>query len=388
MTDELDRALAAAVTAGIPGVAAGVTTRDGLTYTGAAGVRAFGSDVAFTADTVCAIYSTTKAITATAVLQLVERGQLDLDAPAKAYTPALGELQVLTGFADDGVPQLRPPRRDITARMLLTHTAGFGYDFFNPQYRRLADERDQPAVVTATEAALRTPLLFDPGAEWEYGSNVDWAGQVVEGVTGKRLGEVFAERIFDPLDMGDTAFTLTPAMRTRLGRIHQRNPDGSVRVSRFELPAAPEVHMGGHGLYSTALDFLKFVRMWLADGAAPDGTRVLAPETVATAFGNQLSEGMTIRRLPGIVAALAHDNEFFPGLPKGWSLLAMVNLAGAPTGRRAGANAWAGLANSYFWIDRRAGIGGFWTAQLLPFADPLSLQAYLDFESTAYRALR
>lgn len=210
----------AQVTTGEPrvaGVVAIATDRDSNLYEGAAGVRTLGDDTAMTTDTVCAIFSTTKAVAGTACLQLVERGELDLDAPATTYLPELGELPVLTGFAADGTPQLRAPRHAITTRMLLLHTAGFGYDFFNESYRRLAREQGQPHITAATRAALRTPLLFDPGERWEYGSSIDWAGQVVEAITGQRLGEVLRERVFEPLGMDSTSFTLTDEMRTRLG---------------------------------------------------------------------------------------------------------------------------------------------------------------------------
>ena len=211
----------------VPGVVAMATDRNGNLYEGAAGKRMLGPDGAdMTTDTVFAIFSTTKAITGTAVLQLVEDGKLDLDAPAKNYAPEIGKARVLEGFDAAGEPKLRPPKRDVTTRMLLLHTAGFGYDFFNEQYNRLAQEHGQPSVITSSKAALTTPLLFDPGEKWEYGSNIDWAGQVVEGVTGKRLGEVMQERIFAPLGMTSSGFTLTPSMRCSLARIDQREADG------------------------------------------------------------------------------------------------------------------------------------------------------------------
>ena len=154
--------------------------------------------------------------------------------------------------------------------MLLLHTAGLGYDFFNESYLRLATERGQPSVVSASKASITTPLLFDPGEAWEYGSNIDWAGQVIEGITGRRLGEVMQARIFEPLGMTSTGFRLTADMRTRLARVHQRAPDGTLTaLPDFELPQDPEVHMGGHGLYSTAPDYARFIRMWLNDGAGP-----------------------------------------------------------------------------------------------------------------------
>ncbi len=369
---------------GVPGVAAVVTDRAGNLFQGAAGKRALGGEADMTPDSVFAIFSTTKAITGTVALQLVEEGRLDLDAPARAYAPAIGELQVIEGFEADGTPRLRAPKRDITTRMLLLHTAGFAYDFFNETYHRLAREQGQPSVITSSFASLRTPLLFDPGEAWEYGTNIDWAGQVIEGITGYRLGDVMKTRVFERLGMEDTAFTMTPAMRERRVTMHQRDSSGVLTpLGDFELPQDPEVHMGGHGLYSTALDYAKFIRMWLNDGDGPHG-RVLKPETVAMAERNGLGD-MKIKALPGVIPSLSNDAEFFPGMPKSWALTFMINDEDAPTGRPAGSLAWAGLANLYYWIDRKNGIGGFWATQILPFADPASVGFYLELESEVYR---
>lgn len=371
----------------VPGVVAAVTDRDGDLYSGVAGLRALGGDAPMTPGTVFALFSTTKAITATAVLQLVEDGRLDLDAPDAAYAPAIGALQVLDGFDPQGRPRLRAPKRAVTTRMLLLHTAGFGYDFFNEAYLRLATEQGQPSVITALRASIETPLLFDPGERWEYGTSMDWAGQVVEGITGQRLGEVMAERIFAPLGMTDTGFALTPSMRARLATMHQRDADGTLApLPDFALPQEPEVQMGGHGLYSTVTDYSRFLRLWLNDGMGPHGP-VLRPETVRMAAGNGLG-ALKIRPLPGVIPALSNDAEFFPGMPKSWAMSFMVNEEPAPTGRPAGALSWAGLANLYYWIDRENGLAGFWATQILPFADAASVGGYLDFETAAYRALR
>jgi methyl acetate hydrolase len=375
------------------------TDRSENIYEGARGERVVDGGVGFTTDTVCAIFSTTKAIGGTACLQLVEEGKLDLDAPAKRYVPRLGEIQVLDGFDGDGQPILRPPVRDITTRHLLTHTAGFAYDFFNETYSRLADRHGQPWVVDASYACMETPLLFDPGEHWEYGSGTDWAGQVVEGITGKRLGDVLEERVLGPLGMDSTAFTLTPSMRERLATIHARDRDGSlIPLDGFELPSDPEVQMAGHGLYGTAGDYAKFIRMWLNDGAGSDGTQILSPETVEMAVRNHLPEGMHIKMLPGVRATetakgilpvsnprLSNDAEFFPGMPKTWALTFMINEEEAPTGRPAGALSWAGLANLYYWIDRHNGLGGFWATQIFPFADPTSAGGFLHFEKAVYQ---
>lgn len=376
----------------VPGVVAMVTDREKDIFVGAAGRRRLGRDAPetenmsdeMTDDTVFAIFSTTKAIGGTAVMQCVEDGLLDLDAPAKTYVPEIAELQVLEGFDADGKPQFRPPRSDITTRQLMLHTAGLGYDFFSENYKRMAEEHGQPSVVSGTKAAILTPLLFDPGARWEYGSNIDWAGQVVEAIRGKRLGEVLRERVFAPLGMTDIAFTRTPSMKARTATIHARLDDGGLDpMDGFALPDDPEVDMAGHGLYASVPEYMKFIRMWLNDGAGPHG-RVLKPETVEAAVRNGLQPYQKVTLLHSVMPSLSNDAEFFPGLPKSWSYTFMVNEEEAPTGRPAGAIGWAGLANCFYWIDRRNGVGGYWATQILPFADAVSFGGYLDFETAVY----
>ncbi|WFU15951.1 serine hydrolase domain-containing protein [Bradyrhizobium sp. CB3481] len=370
----------------VPGVVAMVTDRHRNIYEGAAGKRRLDQPADMTTDSIFAIFSTTKAITGTAVLQLVEEGKLDLDAPARRYAPEIGKLQVIEGFTANGEPMLRAPKRDITTRMLMVHTAGLSYDFINHTYGRLAQERGQPSVITASKACLMTPLLFDPGERWEYGTNLDWCGQIVEAITGSRLGDVFKSRIFEPLGMQDTTFELTDAMRKKLAGIHARNADGSLTPMDFELPAEPEVHMGGHGLYGTIDDYMRFIRMWLNDGMGEHG-RVLKAETVRMAEKNHLGESK-VTPITGVIASLCNDAEFFPGQSKSWALTFMINDEEAPTGRPAGALGWAGLANLFYWIDRRNGFGGFWATQILPFGDPASFIGYMNFESAFYASLR
>lgn len=370
----------------VPGVVAMVTDRDRDIYAGAKGERRL-DGTPMTEDTVFAIFSTTKAIAGTTALQCVEEGLLDLDAPAKEYAPALGNLQVIDGFDSAGQPILRAPKSDVTTRQLLLHTGGFGYDFFSENYKRLAEEHGQPSVVSGSRAAIETPLLFDPGERWEYGTNIDWVGQVVEGIRGKRLGDVMRERVFDQLGMSTIAFTRTDAMKAETATIHARGEDmGLTPMDDFALPDNPEVDMGGHGLYGTVPEYMKFIRMWLNDGNGPNG-RVLKPETVEWAVQGGLVPPQKVTMLTGVIPSLSNDAEFFPGLEKDWSYTFMVNKEEAPTGRPAGSIGWAGLANSFYWIDRKNGVGGYWATQILPFGDPVSFVGYLDFETAVYQAM-
>ena len=381
----LERVLCGAVEQenGVPGVVAMATDRDGNFYEGAAGERELGGGEAMTTDTVFAIFSCTKAITGVAVMQLVEEGVLGLDDPAKEYAPEIAEIQVLEGFDDAGEPRVRPPASDVTVGQLMLHTAGFGYDFFNHDLVQYGEKRDVPSVVSASQASLNSALLFDPGERWEYGSNIDWVGKVVEGARGKRLGEVMRERIFGPLGMDDTAITMSDSMRSSRASMHQRGEDGTLTpLPDFELPQDPEQHMGGHALYGTVGDYMKFIRMVLNDGVG-----VLRPETVERMTQDGLG-GMKIKLLPGAIPTLSNDAEFFPGMPKSWGYTFMINDEDAPTGRPAGELGWAGLANLFYWIDRTNGIGGFWATQILPFADPISFGGYMEFETAVYSGLR
>jgi CubicO group peptidase (beta-lactamase class C family) len=382
-----DALLRSAVASGdVPGVVALATTRNGPIYEGGFGERVLGGGAAMTPDTVVWIASMTKAITGTAAMQLVEQGRLALDRPASEVVPALAEVEVLDGFDDSGRPVTRPPARPITLRHLLTHTAGFSYEIWQQPIIRYQEAKGLPGIISCENAALRTPLLFDPGERWEYGINIDWAGKMVEAVSGQKLSAYMKANIFEPLQMRDTAFKITDDMRGRLAKIHQRGDgDRFDALIDLEIPQEPEFEMGGGGLYGTVPDYAKFVRMILNQGAA-DGRRVLKPETVAAMSANQMGD-CRVCEVKTAMPALSNDAEFFPGMPKTWGLSFMINTERAPTGRSPGSLAWAGLANTYFWIDPAAGVGGVYATQVLPFADKKSLPLFFDFERTVYEHL-
>ena len=274
------------------------------------------------------------------------------------------------------------PRRDITTRMLLLHTAGFGYDFFNAEYRRLVKEHGYVVVGAATQDSLRFPLLFDPGDRWTYGMNTDWAGRVVEAIEGRTLGDVLASDVLAPLGMVSTSFALDADKRARMAGFFRRKDERLVPARTPPLPAAPEIHMGGHGLFSTAADYLRFLRAWLNEGQGDHG-RILRPDTVARASLDGLG-GRKVHRLISVAPALTHDVEMFADQSKSWGLAFMVNDEPASTGRAAGTLSWAGLSNVFFWVDPASGIGGIWATQLLPFMDPDAWAGFLAFEATVY----
>ncbi len=344
---------------GAPGVVAMATDRHANFYEGCAGKRALGHEQPMTLDSVMALFSTTKAMTGVCLMQLVEEGRVRLDDAAKQYVPEIAELQVLDGFDADGRPRTRAPKRDITVRDLILHTSGLCYEFFSADDLRYRTAHGIPTVVSSTFASVRTVLLHDPGEAWTYGVGIDWLGRVVEQQRGQRLGAVMAERIWAPLGMADIGFTLTEPMKERRALLHDRAQDGQLTpLPDLILPQPPEMDMGGHALYASVGEYMKFIRMFLNDGAGPHG-RVLKAETVEQMAQNGLPNNLTSGGWKTSIPSLANDGEFDPGITKTWAYTFQRNEEPAATGRPAGSLSWAGLANLFYWIDRKNGIGGF-----------------------------
>ena len=370
---------------GSPGVVAMATNRQENFYEGAAGSRELGKDGAMTTDSVLALFSTTKALAGACLMQLVEEGKVSLSDPAGAYVPEIDELQVLDGFDATGQPRTRPPKRRITINDLMLHTSGLCYEFFSNDDLKFRAAQGIPTVVSCTHASIRTVLLHDPGAAWTYGVNMDWVGLIIENIRGKRLGDVMRQRVFEPLDMKDMAFTMSESMAQRRATIHDRAIDGKLTpLPELSLPQPPEMDCGGHGLYGTVGEYMKFIRMMLNDGAGPNG-RVLKAETVAAMCKDGLADmGLSAGGWTTSVPSLSNTGEFFPGTGKGWGYTFMTNREDTPSGRPTGSLMWAGLANCFYWIDRKNGIGGYWGTQILPFQDAASYPGFVEFETAVY----
>ncbi len=361
---------------GLPGAVVAAVTPSGESLTLAVGARGLDDPAPMPPDALFWIASMTKAVTAVAALQLVGEGRIGLDEPLGRRLPELEAPQVLEGFGADGAPRLRPARRPVTLRHLLTHTCGLAYDFTNPDVARWALQTGSSLAGRDPPPGL--PLVFDPGEGWAYGYGLDFAGRLVERLTDKDLGSVFAERIFAPLGMVDTGFSPTPAQRARTAPMHRRATDGSVAAAPFGMPDPPYFQMGGGGLFSTAGDYLRFLKALLAKDE-----RLLPAEQMGLLLTSQLSEPR-----PGVLTSavpqLSNDFDAFPGRPTGWSLGFLVNLEPGPAGRAAGSLAWAGLSNCYYWLDPSHGAAGVMMAQLLPFADPGALSLFERFERAVY----
>jgi CubicO group peptidase (beta-lactamase class C family) len=384
-TTSIDDLLRRAVDSGaVPGVVAMAATAQKVIYSAAFGRRWLPDGPPMTIDTIFWIASMTKAITSTAAMLLVERERLTLDGSIATALPELAEPHVLEGFSANGDPSLRAAAKPISLRHLLTHTSGFGYDIWNADLARYRDRMGIPELISGRNSALNMPLVCDPGDRWEYGIGIDWAGKAIERISGKVLQSYFDENLFRPLGMNNTGFELTGERRNHLAAIHARRDDGSLEQITFDLPQEPEFQQGGSGLYGTAEDYLAFQRMFLREGRSGN-VEVLRPETVRLMGRNHIGRSqvkMLKRSMP-----FSNDAEFFPGAEKKWGLAFMLNTEPVPGGRSANSLAWAGLANTYCWIDPVKKVAGVFLTQILPFFDAKAVDLFYQFERATYASL-
>jgi methyl acetate hydrolase len=370
----------------VPGVVAMAATDQGIFYEGTFGTRNLAAGPMMTPDTVFRIASMTKAVTSVAAMQLVEQGKLRLDDPVPNIDPALGAPQVLEGFDASGAPRLRPARRPITLKHLLTHTAGFSYEQWDANTSRYVKATGMPSTSTGKVASLRMPLAFDPGERWEYGVNLDWVGLLVEATSGQKLDVYFRENIFAPLGMKDTGFATTPEQRARQVTVHQRQTDGSLAPQPLETPFTPEFWAGGGGLYSTAADYMTFLQA-LLHGGNFNGARILRPETVALMGQNHIGD-IEAGILKTTDARRSVDVDFFPGASLKWGLAYMINAQAGPNGRSPGSLTWAGIFNTHYWIDPARRVTGLIMTQILPFGDVPAMRLYGQYERAVYDYLK
>jgi methyl acetate hydrolase len=384
----IDSALSAAVGGGrIAGLVAAAADEHDTIYQSSFGRKNISVSERMTTDAVFRIASMTKAITGACAMQLIEQGKLSLDQPAKEILPFLSDTRVLFGFDPQDRPLLRAPRTEITLRNLLTHTAGFVYDIWNDAMSRYVRITDLPPARSGKLLALTAPLNFDPGERWEYGINIDVVGRMVEIASGVDLETYMQRHIFAPLGMTDTSFNQRPDWDGRLTTVHSRQEDGSLEPV-IQPPAAVvdrEFYPGGGGLFSTASDYLRFLRA-LMNGGELDGNRILKPETVTLMAQNHMGD-LDVRPLPTQNPALSNPVDLFPDMRKKWGLTFLINTEAGPAGRSAGSLSWAGLQNTYFWLDPVKKIAGVLMTQTLPFADPTVLEALDAFESALYRSI-
>ncbi len=354
----------------IPAVAGMVADESKTLYSGAFG--------AAQTDGIYSIASMTKPITTVAALQLVEQGKVSLAEPVARHLPELAKLQVLEGFNGNGKPSLRPLRTPVTLQHLLTHTSGFCYDLWDRAAFRWAASKE------AAGYTKPGPLMFEPGKRWQYGEGLDWAGRLVEALSGVRLEAYFQEKILKPLAMEDTSYFLPPNKFERYATRYHRSASGALEANERQMPSAPKAFSGGGGLYSTAADYVRFMQMILNEGRGTNGARILQPKTVRSMMTNQigaLSAGKMKSYSPGASA----DVDMQPGHTEKWGLGFLINPTAYAGGRSAGSLAWAGMFNTFFWIDPSRRRCAVIMMQFLPFVDKDAVTMLSDFETSVYR---
>ena len=379
-TGEIDETLRAGIRRRkIPCVTAMVANADQTIYTGAFGTRDAASGKEVTPDSIFAIASMTKAITSTAAMQLVERGKLTLDEPVSKHLPELAKLEVLEGFDGAGKPMLRPARTPVALKHLLTHTSGFAYDTWDAD---MVKWNMLHPVPPGTVAPL-TPLVFEPGTRWQYGTSLDWTGKLVEAVSGQTLEAYFQANILGPLGMRDTSFLVPAEKFDRLVSNYTRQVDGSLKQNPRALPPPPKAFNGGGGLYSTAGDYVRFMQMILRKGRGMGRDPILQAKTVEMMSTNQTGN-LVAGRLKTSRPSISADVDFHPGYTDKYTYGFLLNPSAYAGGRSAGSLAWAGVDNTFYWIDPRKGICAAIMMQFLPFVDPEAVGMLRDLEHSVY----
>jgi len=352
----------------IPAVVAMASTAGETLYSGAFGIRD-GGGTPVTTDSIFAIASMTKAVTTVAALQLVEQGKVALDEPAAKHLPKLEKLDVLEGFDSAGKPILRPARTPITLKHLLTHTSGLCYDTWDEKMFRYAPHAAPDTV---------GPLMFEPGTRWQYGQGCDWAGRLVEAISGTTLEDYFQAKIFRPLAMDDTSYILPAAKFDRLVTRWTRENGGPLKPVERSMPKPPASFNGGGGLYSTAADYTRFMQMILRKGQG-----ILQPKTVESMMVNQIGSA-TAGKMRSFRPDVSADVDIQPGATEKWGLGFLINTTPYRGGRAAGSLAWAGLYNTFYWIDPESSRCAVILMQFLPFVDKEAVGMLDDFEHAVY----
>lgn len=363
----------------IPAVVGMVASESKTLYVGSFGKRD-ASGVPVRVDSIFQIASMTKAITSVAAMQLVEQGKVDLAEAVAGRLPQLANLDVLEGFDAAGKPSLRPAKTPLTLRHLLNHTSGLCYDTWDGNMFRYTSAKP------ATDPAKPGPLMFEPGKRWQYGQGVDWAGRLVETISGATLENYFQEKIFRPLGMEETSYILPAAKFNRLVSRYHRETSGDLQEDERKLPTPPTTFNGGGGLYSTAGDYVRFMQMILNHGTGFNNGRILQPKTVESMMTNQIGE-LTAGKMKSFKPNTSADVDIQPGHTEKWGLGFLINPTPYASGRSAGSLAWAGLYNTFYWIDPKRRRCAVILMQYLPFVDKEAIGLLDDFERVIYRNL-
>lgn len=318
-------------------------------------------------DTILAMASCTKLMTAIAVLQCVERGFFSLDEDVGRIVPELGEVAIVSGpVGGSGAPRLQPKKGPITLRHLLTHSSGSCYDQLDPlllQWR--ADRGEAPWSAATVESRCNSPLVFEPGTSWMYGMGADWAGKMVERVTGQTLEVYMSKHIWDPLHLKDTTFWPTQDMYDRMADLSMLDTTGkAVPLVGFDLINGSTDCLGGGGVFASPRDFMALLKAVMIEDS-----KLLKMQSYEELFTSQLSEPSK----QALQALLESDsglyNELGGNVPlsghKSWSLGGLLSLDRYPGWMGENTLLWQGMPNIRWFIDREVGLCGLVAPQLI-----------------------
>jgi CubicO group peptidase (beta-lactamase class C family) len=368
----------------VVGVSALVYERGKESYFGAFGLADRENNKPMTRDTVVQIFSMTKPVTGVALMQLYERGKFALDAPLATYLPEFAESRVYAGLDASGQPKYEPPKRPITVRDILRHTAGFHGDG-SPEavtaiYREVAARDPNLALPEVSARLARVPLSYQPGTQWKYSDAVDVQAYLVEKISGVPFDEYLKLHIFRPLGMSSTRHTILPTDpdRPQLAAVYTRNEDGTFTRQPDEEAfgfnsAAWPYKPGSFGLVSTLDDYMKFARMLLGGGKL-GRARILKPETVKLMATDAMPKEVT-------------EKSWLPSKGQvGFGIDFAVRIAPPKDATEAsgavGEFFWDGAASTLFWVDPKNDIAAVLFTQMRPF-DKVKL--HKTFRDAVYR---
>jgi CubicO group peptidase (beta-lactamase class C family) len=313
------------------------------------GVMDLQSNAPLKTDSIVRIFSMTKPITGVAMMMLYEEGKWRINDPISRYIPEFKDLKVFAGVGADGKPILEAPKHAPTMGELMSHTAGFTYGLFGASPVDKLYQADNPLAAPNLQEFInklsKLPLAYQPGEGWMYSVSVDVQGYIVEKLSGKTLGEFMRERIFNPLKMTDTAFSVPADKLGRVATIYNGGPSGLVPTPRDpSISKEPGLPQGGGGLYSTGNDYLRFLQM-LANGGELDGQRLIAPSSVELMRTNRVPDEIRTGKF-GI-----GNYRQQPGLGFGldFAILEDPLKLGSTAGK--GSYLWDGIAGTWFWVD-------------------------------------
>ncbi|TVY81966.1 Acyltransferase LovD [Lachnellula suecica] len=378
----------------LPGVTLLAANREGtFKYEETIGVRSLkpgDSTKPMQLDSVLAIASCTKLMTAISVLQCVERGQLDLDADVAPILPEAGKFGVITDFDDVKNEALFEPKTGpITLRQLLTHTSGHTYDFFNPSLLKWRESRGETPMGGPTiEEKSTLPLVFQPGTGWAYGGSIDWAGKMVERVTGESLETHMSKNIWTPLGIKDITFwpLQRDDMRSRIADVSGIGPDGKCVDMPWDMTVGAKECMGGGGAYATSSAYFDVLQAVLRED-----TKLLSPASYAELFRPQLNDQCKEALNNLILTDQAQHEYLSVNVPrsakKNWCFAGLVLEEDQTGWMRKNTILWAGLPCIIWFIDREAGLCGFAGTQVVPPMAPPIVGLHGNFQREIYDLL-